>query len=147
MKRTDPYTRGYVAGMVEMASELSGLKGPSTMTAQLLDVKGLDSQLSETLGKAGALFEMDASEPMLLELFTNCLGDTYDVLNACYRLMNRLRALFGREQRVMAPADPQALCEAYSGFSGGRGPFYIVEDMFLIVFEKAAVLFVFGSDE
>lgn len=147
MSSINGYTRGYVAGMVEMASELAGLQGPSTMTAELIDPDRLEDQLTEAIGGTSGLFEMDASESNLLELFTNCLGDTYDVLNACFRLMNKLRGLFGREQQVFAPVDPQALCEAYSGYSGGRGPFYIVENMFLIVFDKAAVLFVFGSDE
>ena len=141
------FIEGYLSGIVEMASELSGLSGPSSMTAQAFSVRSLGRELIEAFGTEPELIEVEVSETTLLELFTNCLGDTYSALTAAYKLMNKLRSLFGDDQQILIPAQPRMLCEAFSGFSGGRGPFYIVEDMFMVVFEKAAVLFVFGSDE
>ena len=144
---TKEYIKGYIQGVVEMASELSSVSGPGSMTAQLFGLRTLDEELFEAFGGEPEFLELEASEVTLMELFTNCLGDTYDVMNASFRLMRKLRNLFGDDRQVLIPAKNQLLCEAYSGYSGGRGPFYIVEDMFMVVFEKAAVLFVFGSDE
>ena len=141
------YIKGYVKGIAEMASELSGAGGPSSLTAQLFSVRGLKSELAEAFGGTPDLVEMEPSEVTLMELFTNCFGDTYSAMNSAFRLMRRLRDVFGDDQLILVPESNRMLCEAYSGYSGGRGPFYIVEELFMVVFEKAAVLFVFGSDE
>lgn len=143
----EQYIEGYVKGVVEMASELSGLTGPSSMTAKLFGVADLGAELIEAFGFEPDFEAREVSEVTLMEIFTNCYGDTYDAINSAFRTMRRLRNLFGDDQQILTPAKPRLLCEAFSGFSGGRGPFYIVEEMFMVVFEKAAVLFVFGSDE
>ena len=143
----EQYIEGYVKGVVEMASELRGLTGPSSMTAKLFSADDLGAELIEAFGFEPDFASLEVSEVTLMEIFTNCFGDTYDAMNAAFRMMRRLRNLFGDDRQILVPARPRLLCEEFSGFSGGRGPFYIVEDMFMVVFEKAAVLFVFGSDE
>ena len=60
------YINGYVKGIAEMASELSGVSGPSSMTAQVFSVRSLDSELAEAFGGEPDLVEMEPSEVTLM---------------------------------------------------------------------------------
>jgi len=149
MKEIDGFTRGYVAGLADMMSDCSGISGPTSITAQCYSLDTFEAELTLELGIEGyeGLMACEPSEILLMELFSEAIGETYDALKAASSMLNRLRFDFGHEQSIMVPENPRLFCEAYSNYSGGRGPFYIVEQVFVIVFEDAAVMFVTGSDE
>ena len=146
MREIDAYTRGLVAGLAEMSSDCC-VNGPSRLTAFCYGLDTFKAELSLEIGPDAQLFEQPSDEIVLMEIFSEVFGEDYDSLRAASKLLSRLRAEFGQDIKVLSPVEPRLFCEAYSGYSGGNGPFYIVESVFAIVFEEAAVLFVFGNDE
>ena len=71
----EQYIEGYVKGVVEMASELSGLTGPSSMTAKLFGVADLGAELIEAFGFEPDFEAREVSEVTLMEIFTNWITD------------------------------------------------------------------------
>ena len=141
------YLQGYVSGLVEMAAASSGNLGFSDMTAVWLGRSNVIEAAAEEIGCDPAMLEGTVVDEPLVDHLCLSFGDDVKGINAAYDLVKKLRTLFDADVEIIEFTEHDALCEMYSGFSGGRGPYYIVETMFLVRFEKAAVLFVRGSDE
>ena len=58
-----------------------------------------------------------------------------------------MRISLGDEEAVLRPVRPEELLDAGSGYEDGWGPFYILEEVFLILYRKDAVLVMVGNNE
>ena len=59
----------------------------------------------------------------------------------------RRRSLSALGCVLYEPENARDVCEALSGFSGGKGPFYIIEEVFLVQFDEVTAVFYVGNDE
>ncbi len=75
------------------------------------------------------------------------LGDTYTGRKIGRLLEDEIRWELGKNCTVFEPENAKEVCEALSGYSGGKGPFHIIEEVFLAQFDEVTVVFYVGNDE
>ena len=147
MEINKEYLQGYVSGLVEMAAVHSDNLGFSDMTAVWLGKSNYIEAAAQEIGCSPDMLEGHVIDEPLVDHLCLSFGDDMKGIQAACDLVKKLRTLFDADVEIIEFTQHDELCELYSGYSGGRGPYFIVETMFLVRFEKAALLFVRGSDE
>ena len=139
----------------ETEARLSAYCGQVAKCAPAMKYSSLTCQCFLTKEPSEILAEkLDPSLAAVTEAPQNLRRTLYDVLGNSYTgrkvsrlLEDEIKMEFGRGCKVFVPEDMTAVCEALSGFSGGEGVFYIVEEVFFARFEYVTVMFYKGSDE
>ena len=134
-------------GFVEKASFCAPNMKQRSMTASFVFHREAPEVLSE-------LIDVPETELKLIEgrvsfrkkLFTT-LGDNYTGRKVSRLLEDEIRWELGKDCTVFEPENAKEVCEALSGYSGGKGPFYIVEEVFLAQFDEVTAVFYVGNDE
>lgn len=139
------YTDGFINGIVRLASAVSTDMGPSGMaavvarsaTAAACELSGVDAESIKTHEANQSLKELMSE---LLDGFSKADGLTDS-------LMHLIECEIGEASAVLRFDNDWVLRKAMSGYSGGEGPFYFTEDLFVGVFPEVEVLFIVGNDE
>ena len=141
-KTRSAYISGFARGITEAISD-SAFHGPSSMTARLLNKDALKEDLARELGTAEENIELVRPEETL-EDHLAMIGWSRE---QAWNLSRRLGFVIGKPtQLLLVEADGDVL-DDYSGFGGGKGPFYFTEELFIAIYKDVALLFIVGNDE
>ena len=143
------YLNGLLDGAIKLTLSSCRNDGGYEMSAAAFDCKKeeLTAKLPDVLGYEGLRTELVPSEKSFFEICTERFGGNRKSRKAIRKLENMLVSEFGPEEGAWRLENDSAIKDLCSGYSGGKAPFYIVSQIFVLVFEKSAVLFIIGSDE
>lgn len=155
------YLNGYINGILEGAIAANGKLGYHMVNAACFDRHSYKADLAQMAGCEADDFEIEESweqpEDMFRALFDarsyggeiedGGLEELENSTALADKLLYLLSFELGSCEYVMRFNDEDEVRENASGYMGGWGPFYYMEAMFFIMFEKAAVLFMIGNDE
>lgn len=148
------YLNGYINGLLEGAIAASGKLGYHMVNAACFDRRTFESEFAELAGAEPEDFLIEESWELPEDMFRAIFaGNEEDLeqLNESDNLADKLLYLIsfemGRAEYVMRFQDEDEVRENASGYMSGWGPFYYMESMFFIMFEKGVVLFMIGNDE
>ena len=136
-----------VKSYVHSAAKCSPLMKQRSMDADCFFHKDPSEVLSSMEALAETDITLEEEGSVLRRRLYATLGNTYTGRRISRLLQSELEWEFGKGCLVYEPVNRKEVCEALSGFRGGPGPFYIVEDIFLAEFTDVTVLFYIGSDE
>ena len=132
---------------VEKAS-LGALKiKQRSMTADFAHNKEAKEVLAELLGISEDAVKLAESRLSFRRKLYEVLGNNYTGRRLSRQLETEMKAELGAGCTVFEPENAQEVCESLSGFSGGKGPFYIVEEVFFVRFDDVTAVFYVGNDE
>lgn len=134
-------------GYVEKASLSAPNMKQRSMTASFVLHKDADELLAELLGVPEAEVRLEEGRISFRRKLYEVIGNSYTGRKVARQLDSELTSALGKGRVLYEPEDPSKVCEALSGYSGGRGPFYIVEEVFLAQFDTVAAVFYVGNDE
>ena len=146
MKQFDEMA-GTLKGCVEKASLGAPKMKQRSMTASFVPSIEPPEVLSELLGVPKEDVKLSQSRLSFRRKLYETLGNNYTGRKISRLLENELGQELGSGCVLYEPENAQEVCEALSGYSGGKGPFYIVEDVFLARFEEITAVFYVGNDE
>ena len=136
---------GYIDGLVTMATVTSRGGSYSYARAMCFSRKKWKAQFSEICGIPGEQLEFEKTGESAKDAFRWAFVEEDKRLEEdLFRLM---RISLGDEEAVLRPVRPEELLDAGSGYEDGWGPFYILEEVFLILYRKDAVLVMVGNNE
>ncbi len=134
-------------GIVERGAFCAPNMKKRSMTADFVLHKEAPEVLSELLGVPEAELKLIEGRLNFRKKLFETLGNNYTGRKIARLLEDEIRWELGRRCVVYEPENAQEVCEALSGFSGGKGPFYIVEEVFLAQFDEVTAVFYVGNDE
>ena len=134
-------------GIVEKASFCAPNMKQRSMTASFVLHKEASEVLSELLDVPEDELKLIEGRTSFRKKLFETLGDTYTGRKVSKLLEEEIKWELGRKCEIYEPENAQEVCEALSGFSGGKGPFYIVEEVFLAQFDEVTAVFYVGNDE
>ena len=140
------YSKGYVAGVLDLAAEsLSGM-GVSMIDARCFDREELEKGLEEIFGtdvlkQARFLEDVHVETAALLRAR---LEEDEEIVS---KVMGLLEWKLGEAEGFARFSDERRLREKISGYNGNDEFFYYVEDIALLIFKDARVLVIIGNDE
>ena len=141
------YMNGFLDGIIKMALSSCRNEDGYEMSAVLLS-NGKESFIKAFSAELGCdEQELVICEKSFLEICRERLGKDRKSRRAILELEDMLVSEFGEEENLYVFKNDRDIRDAYSGYSGGDAPYYIVSQLFIIEFENAAIMFIIGSDE
>ena len=137
------YSTAYLSGVVEMASSYSKYMGPSYMTAICFDLKNPLEDFKRFYDIKEDI-KVNKVEASYHELLITLLGNDKDLIDTVEHLT---RVRIGEVQEIYTIEENSNLLNLLSGSDGGLSPFYIVDDIYFVKFNKMFVVFMIGNDE
>ena len=134
-------------GFVERASFCAPNMKQRSMTASFVLHKEAPEVLSELLGVPEEEIRLTEGRISFRKKLFETLGDNYTGRKVSKLLEDEIKWELGRGCVLFEPENARDVCEALSGFSGGKGPFYIIEEVFLVQFDEVTAVFYVGNDE
>jgi len=137
------YSTAYLSGVVEMASSYSKYMGPSYMTAICFDLKNPLEDFKRFYDIKEDI-KVNKVETSYHELLITLLGNDKDLIDT---VEHWTRVRIGEVQEICTIEENSNLLNLLSGSDGGLSPFYIVDDIYFVKFNKMFVVFMIGNDE
>ena len=137
------YSTAYLSGVVEMASSYSKYMGPSYMTAICFDLKNPLEDFKRFYDIKEDI-KVNKVETSYHELLITLLGNDKDLIDT---VEHWTRVRIGEVQEIYTIEENSNLLNLLSGSDGGLSPFYIVDDIYFVKFNKMFVVFMIGNDE
>ena len=137
------YYSGFVRGITEAISD-NAFRNPSSMSARVFKKDGLEKELSKELGCREEDIVLQPSALSLSDYLKLELG--WDSESA-WNIGRRLGFVIGKPDDLYTLKDDGEIKDGFSGFSRGGGPFYFIEDLFVVTYGDLAVLYIVGNDE
>jgi hypothetical protein len=131
----------YISGLTNMASSVSKRMGPSYVQADCFDDKNYIKDFCECYEVDESNVELVQQNTSFEDLMTDLFGDDVDKLIEGLTHWIHMRA--GEPRRILSVENRKLL----DVLSEGYGPFYYVEDIYFIEFEKMVICFMIGNDE
>ncbi len=139
------YLSSYIAGLTHMASSCSKTIGPSYVDADCFSVGNYKEEFAKAYNISISeikLVELKESfREVLIELFGN---DTYRLIDG---LEHWIHMKAGEPVKLYRIDNECKLPELLSGYNGGNGAFFFMEDIYFFEFEKMTICFMIGNDE
>ena len=147
--RSEAYINGFLDGAINLTLTSCRNENNYEMAAVFLKSgeDGFAERLSEALGCGTFSMDLVPSEKSFFEICTERFGNDRKSRGAISGLENMLLMQLGQLEGLYAFKEGADICDSYSGYSGGKAPFYIVTRLLVAKHESGAVLFVIGSDE
>ncbi len=135
----------YINGLVRMASACSTWIGPSEITAFCLPKENMEAELAEEFGISPAEAALTPVPQTMPQVFAQWLGGKEKKLrdSLLWLLCSRL----GDPGQVYRLRDEEKLLGSLGWGEGGKGYYYFVEDVIVVLFEKTPVCFYVGNNE
>lgn len=130
----------YMSGLTKMASFNMG---PSYIDADCMEINNFKEAFAEMYEFPANWIEIKEEKRTLNELFTDLLQADKKVVDT---LLHWIYMEAGRCIQVYK-ADNKELFEALSREQGGLGPFYFLEEIYFVQFERMVICFMVGNDE
>lgn len=137
------YYAGYVRGVTVAISD-NAFKGPSSLSSRVFKRDELVKELSKEFKCSEEDIVLEKSALTLSDYLKLELG--WDAENA-WNIGRRLGFVIGKPESLYTIKDDEDFRERYSGYSRGGGPFYFIEELFVVYYKQIAVLFIVGNDE
>ena len=137
------YSTAYLSGVVEMASSYSKHMGPSYMTALCFDLKSPLEDFKRFYDIKEDI-KVNKVETSYHELLITLLGNDKNLIDT---VEHWTRVRIGEVQEIYTIEENSNLLNLLSGSDGGLSPFYIVDDIYFVKFNKMFVVFMIGNDE
>ena len=137
------YSTAYLSGVVEMASSYSKYMGPSYMTAICFDLKNPLEDFKRFYNIKEDI-KVNKVETSYHELLITLLGNDKNLIDT---VEHWTRVRIGEVQEIYTIEENSNLLNLLSGSDGGLSPFYIVDDIYFVKFNKMFVVFMIGNDE
>ena len=137
------YSTAYLSGVVEMASSYSKYMGPSYMTAICFDLKNPLEDFKRFYNIKEDI-KVNKVETSYHELLITLLGNDKKLIDT---VEHWTRVRIGEVQEIYTIEENSNLLNLLSGSDGGLSPFYIVDDIYFVKFNKMFVVFMIGNDE
>ena len=134
-------------GIVEKASFCAPKMKQRSMTASFVLHREAPEVLAELIGVPETELKLIEGRISLRKKLFATLGDNYSGRKVSRILEDEIKWELGRGCTIFEPENAKEVCEALSGYSGGKGPFYIVEEVFLAQFDEVTAVFYVGNDE
>lgn len=131
----------YVSGLLNMASSVSETIGFSYVEADCFDDKNYIKDFSENYEIPEEYVELINFGGSFQDLLIALFGDEENIIEGLQHWIS-LRA--GAPRRVFTVKEDNKLLEE---LSEGLGPFYYMENLFFVEFEKMVICFMIGNDE
>lgn len=137
--------RGYINGLVTLATVTSRGGGPSYARAKCFSRKKWKEQFSEFCGLPEDQLEFEKTGESARDALRWAFVEEDKRLEEdFFRLM---RISLGDEEEVLRPVRLEDFLDSGSGYGDSWGPFYILEDLFVVIYRSNAVLIMVGNDE
>ena len=136
----------YLTGLLHMAAACCPGIGFSWLEAYCYDRADFPAAFVRDFhlrGRKG--FSLIPAQQSMQEIFTEWLGaaDARMAERLAFRVVRRL----GQPLGVYIAGEQEKLTDALSGSEGGVGPFFFMEDVCFVKFEKTMAVFMMGNNE
>ena len=137
------YSTAYLSGVVETASSYSKYMGPSYMTALCFDLKSPLEDFKRFYNIKEDI-KVNKVETSYHDLLITLLGNDKDLIDT---VEHWTRVRIGEVEEIYTVEENSNLLNLLSGSDGGLSPFYMLEDIYFIKFNKMFVIYMIGNDE
>ena len=137
------YCSSYITGLTHMASYCSKQIGPSFVIADCFEKSNYIKEFSNVYDISEESIEFANSKFTLEELLKTWFGDDEIVQGLIYWI--KFKA--GNPKKVLEISENCNICDILSSSSGGNTPFYTLENIYFVEFEKMVICFMIGDNE
>lgn len=134
----------YISGLVNMASSCSKKIGLSYMDAECYDVNKFKETFADIYKIDVNNFKLHIIDNSLEQLFISIFGEDDKLISG---LLHWINFYVGSYKNIYTVDEGCNVFDLLSCSEGGIGPFYFLEDLFFVEFEKVVICFMVGNDE